>query len=239
MEKYDSETTWSRSPLRGKASISGAAGGKSTKVWRWQARIGLGLLRGASCLGHLIGADPSGIESAGGRQHGVERLVYVRIAATLESERIDACDHERSQVGAIEASLFQLLHCFGDSRVELEDPRRSLAPRFQCLGQRRSEPLLCPPEHRVIGATGKSSVLLIAKSDGEQRRLLEFDLEISLGSVFGLGQQLGESNDLQRALAQIVRLLGVEQQNPVSHLHVRYHDGHNRPGPRSEEHTSE
>ena len=36
-----------------------------------------------------------------------------------------------------------------------------------------------------------------------QRRLLEFDLEISLGTGFGLGQQFGESNHLQGALAQL------------------------------------
>ena len=77
----------------------------------------------------------------------------------------------------------------------------------------------------MIGAAGKSAVLLIAQADGEQRRLLELDLEVSLGPALGLGQQLGQPDHLQGALAEIMRLFGVEQQDPVGHFDIGHHNG--------------
>ena len=67
----------------------------------------------------------------------------------------------------------------------------------------------------------------------EQRRLLELALELLLRTVVQLGEILGQTDDLERALPEVVRLLGVEQQDPVRHLHLGHHDGDHRPARRA------
>ena len=67
----------------------------------------------------------------------------------------------------------------------------------------------------MIRAAGEAAVLLIAKPEGHERGLLELDRELLLGSLVERGERFGETHDLERALAEVVRLLGIEKENPV------------------------
>ena len=109
--------------------------------------------------------------------------------------------------------------------LQLEHPRGALAPDLERLGQRGAEELVDPPEHRVIGAAGEAPVLHVAEAERHERRLLELGLELSLGPVVELGQALRQPGHLERALAEVVGLLGVEQQDAVRHLGLGHHDG--------------
>ncbi len=87
----------------------------------------------------------------------------------------------------------------------------------------------------MVGPAGKTAIFLVAQPQREQCRLLELDLVVPLRPVLGLGQQLGQADHLQRPLAQVVRLLGVEQQDPVGDLDIGHHDGDDGAGAESPE----
>src|SRR4051812_31166307 len=85
------------------------------------------LLWRSSRLCDLIGTHPPRVELSGRGKHRVDHLVYIRGAA-LEADRVDSCDHERTQMGAVESTFLQLLHRSGDSGIQLQDPFRPLPP---------------------------------------------------------------------------------------------------------------
>ena len=98
------------------------------------------------------------------------------------------------------------------------------------LGQRRAEELVDAAEHRMVRAAGEAAVLQVAEAQRHERGLLELGFELALGPVVELGEALGQPRHLERALAEVVRLLGVEEQDAVRDLGLGHHDGHRRAG---------
>ena len=80
----------------------------------------------------------------------------------------------------------------------------------------------------MIRAAGEAAVLLVAEAERHERGLLELGREFPLRAVVELCERLGEPRDLERALAKVVRLLGVEKQNPMRDFRLRHHDGDDR-----------
>ena len=82
----------------------------------------------------------------------------------------------------------------------------------------------------MVGAAREPPILQVAKAERQERRLLEFDGVVALRPVVELDQRLGQPRNFERAFAQVVGLLGVQQQNAVGDLDIGHHERHRRPG---------
>src|SRR5207249_512619 len=137
-------------------------------------------------------------------------------------ERIDACDDERFQIRALESTFLELLHRVVHALVELQELVGTLAARRERVGQLAAEEFVAALEDGVVDAAGESAVLLVAETEREERRFLEFDGELALRTVIESREGFGESCHLERALTKVVRLLGVQEENAMRDLRLRH-----------------
>src|SRR5262245_42669666 len=188
------------------------------------------LFRGTAGASNLIHPDLARIEPPGRGDHLVDRLVEVCGRLPLEPQRVDASDHEGLEVRALEAALLEARDGRVHSLVELEQLVRTLAPRFDRLRELGAEKLVAALEHRVERGTGEAAVLLVAEAERDERGLLELDGEVALRPIVERRERLRQPRHLERPLAEIVRLLGVEEEDTMGDFGLRNHERHDRLG---------
>ena len=147
----------------------------------------------------------------------------------MEAQRIHARDHERLEIRTLHPAILQLLHGVVHGLVELHELVGALAARLERLRQFGCQKLVAALEHRMIRTAGEAAVLLVTETERDERCFLELDRELPLRAIVERRERLGEPHDLERPLAQVVRLLGVEQQDAMRHLGLGHDEGHDRP----------
>ena len=80
----------------------------------------------------------------------------------------------------------------------------------------------------MIRAASEAAVLLIAEAERHERCLLELDGEFLLRSIVEGRQCFGQTHDLERALAEVVCLLGVQEENTVRDFGLGYDERDDR-----------
>jgi hypothetical protein len=70
----------------------------------------------------------------------------------------------------------------------------------------------------VIRAAREAAIHLVTEAERDECRFLELGLVLAFRTVVERSQSLGETRDFERAFAKVVRLLGIQQQNPMCHL---------------------
>src|SRR6266566_7485900 len=181
-------------------------------------------LRGAAATGKVLTADFSRVHAARALGHGLQQLVVRRELALDEPEGVDAGDHERPQVRRGEPTLLQLLHRAGDGLVELEQLAGALLADRDRVPQRLVEVRVHLLQRRRVGAAGQTPLLLVRESERHQRRLLELQRELALlAGPVEPGEVAVHAHDLERLLAQVVRLLDVQREDLVRHLALGHH----------------
>src|SRR5215831_13786115 len=171
--------------------------------------------RRAAGSGDLVRLDLAGVEAPRAADHLVDRLVEIRGRLALEAQRVDASDDERLEIRTLESTRLHAFYRFVDQLVQLEQFGGALAPRLERAGQFGGEELVAPLEDRVIHAAGEAPVLLVAEAERDERCLLELDLELALRAIVERCEILRQPRHLEGSLAEIVRLLGVQQENSV------------------------
>src|SRR6185437_9185431 len=76
----------------------------------------------------------------------------------------------------------------------------------------------------------KASILLVAETERDERGFLEFGRELLFRPVVHHRKRFGQARDLERALAKVVRLLRVEQENAVRHFRFGHDERDDRFG---------
>src|SRR5262249_55049418 len=148
-------------------------------------------------------------------QHLVDRFVEIGRRFALEAKRIDACDDKCLEIWTLEPARLHSLHRFVHQLIELEQLLGALSSRGERRRQLAAKELVAALENRMIGAAREAAILLIAEAKRDECRFLELDLILALRTIVERGERFGETSHLERALAEVVRLLGVEQQNAV------------------------
>src|SRR5207302_8034716 len=137
---------------------------------------------------------------------------------------------ERLQIRARQSSRLQLLDGGADGFIELQNLPAAPLALFQRLRHRLVEELVDAPEDRLVRAAAQPRPVFVAHAERQERRLLELERVALLRVVGHLGERARHADRLERLLAQVVRLLGVERENLEGDLRI----GHDERGDRAD-----
>src|SRR5437867_2265072 len=176
--------------------------------------------------GQILRTHFGGIELPQVRGHACKELGHAhwRLLALLRRDPangVAACDDDLPEVRALHAALLKRLHMDRDAVVDVHETHRPLLALSQRGGQRRIHEPIDTPEHRVVGRAGEAVTLFIGGAEGQERGRLEARRVLRLFRARRLlRERARHANDLERAIAQVVRLLGVEREDPVRERRV-------------------
>src|SRR5262249_18280529 len=135
------------------------------------------LVRRAAGPRELVRLDRICVELLRRSQHLLQRRVEVRLlrALLLEAVGIDPRYDEPAQVRALESLRLERLDGGGDRLLQVHDLRGAFLAPGERLRQLLLEELVHALQDRVVGASRKTAVLLVADAERQERGLLEVE----------------------------------------------------------------
>src|SRR5262245_694650 len=186
-------------------------------------------IRRAAHLRQVFLLDSFGVELHRPFAQGLQHFFQRRQLALDPGQRVDARHHEGTQIRAREAARLQLVHRSSDQLVELEDVLGVLLVLLEDLPDRLRRECFQLAQDGRIGAAGEGAFFLVAQPERHQRRFLEIEGEVRLGARAVLFQQvLVDADHFESALAQVVRLLGIEREDLPGDLALGDDERHDR-----------
>ena len=130
----------------------------------------------------------------------------------------------------VDPSGLQLLDRCADRIVELQDFPAATLALLDRLRDRFVEERIDAPQDRLVGASAQPRPLLVANAERQKRRLLELEGKARLGLRSALFRERARHPDrLERLLAQVVRLLGVQREDLEGDRRIGHEQRDDRP----------